>query len=181
MIGAPCPSLVSEDRYVSHILTLVLGGGMSSRLFQSVREVRGLVYTVFSVINPYIDSGYLSIYAGASTEQLRETIVATMDELKKIKNEPIGEEELERNKDQLKASLMLNLESTSSRMSSLAQQEMTFGKFTSPDEIIQCVEAVTAESVQRMANEIFQPEQLAVTVLGNLKGFKLDREQFRMA
>jgi predicted Zn-dependent peptidase len=104
-----------------------------------------------------------------------------MDELKKIKNEPIGEEELERNKDQLKASLMLNLESTSSRMSSLAQQEMTFGKFTSPDEIIQCVEAVTAESVQRMANEIFQPEQLAVTVLGNLKGFKLDREQFRMA
>ena len=180
VIGTPCPSLVSEDRYVSHILTLILGGGMSSRLFQSVREDRGLVYTVFSSINPYIDSGYLSIYAGASTEQLRETIVATMDELKKIKNELIGEEELERNKDQLKASLMLNLESTSSRMSSLAQQEMTFGKFMSPDEIIKRVEAVTSEAVLKMANEIFQTEQLAVTVLGNLKGFKLDREQFRV-
>jgi predicted Zn-dependent peptidase len=178
VIGAPCPSLVSEDRYVSHILTLILGGGMSSRLFQSVREDRGLVYTVFSSISPFIDSGYLSIYAGASTEQLPATIEATMNELKRIKNEPIGEEELTRNKDQLKSSLMLNLESTSSRMSSLAQQEMTFERFTSPDEIIESVEAVTAESVQRMANEIFQPDQLAVTVLGNLKGFKIQREQF---
>ncbi|MEP7273219.1 MAG: pitrilysin family protein, partial [Acidobacteriota bacterium] len=129
VIGMPCPSLLSEDRYVTHVLTLILGGGMSSRLFQSIREDRGLAYTVFSSISPFTDSGYLSIYAGASTEQLKETIVATMEELQRIKTEDVSEVELERNKDQLKSSLMLNLESSSARMSSLAQQEMTFGRF----------------------------------------------------
>lgn len=176
VIGVPCPSLVSEDRYVTNILTLILGGGMSSRLFQSIREDRGLVYTVFSSISPFSDSGYLSIYAGASTSQLRETIVATMEELRRIKGEEVTLEELERNKDQLKSSLMLNLESSSARMSSLAQQEMTFGRFFTPDEIIASVDAVTASDIHRLANEVFKPEMLAVSVLGNLDGFSLERD-----
>ncbi|MCI0665498.1 MAG: insulinase family protein, partial [Acidobacteria bacterium] len=162
VIGAPCPSSVSDDRYSANLLTVILGGGMSSRLFQSVREERGLVYTIFSSASPFRDCGYLSIYAGASTHQLGETIVATMNELSMIKEELIGEEELERNKDQLKSSLMLNLESTSSRMSSLAQQEMSFGRFISPDEIIGNVDSVTAHDARRVANEIFKPEALAL-------------------
>ena len=179
VIGAPCPSLVSEDRYVAYIMSSILGGGMSSRLFQSIREDRGLVYTVFSASSSFKDSGYLTIYAGASTEQLSETIDAAMAELRRIKEELVGSEELQRNKDQLKAGLMLNLESTSSRMSALAQQEMIFGHFISPDEIIAEVNAVTAEGVQRIANDIFKPETLAVTVLGNLDGFKVEREQLQ--
>jgi predicted Zn-dependent peptidase len=93
-----------------------------------------------------------------------------MKELRRIKAETVSEEELRRNKDQLKASLMLNLESTSSRMSSLAQQEMNFGRFISPDEIIERVDAVTAEEIGRLANEIFRTEAIAATVLGDLTG-----------
>jgi predicted Zn-dependent peptidase len=179
VIGVPCPSAMSDDRYSSNILTVILGGGMSSRLFQSVREDRGLVYTIFSSATPFRDCGYLSIYAGTSTEQLEETVDATMEELRLIKNELVSEEELRRNKDQLKASLMLNLESTSSRMSSLAQQEMTFERFISPDEIISHVDTVTANDIQRVAREIFNPGMMAVTVLGDLNGFTLDRSQLR--
>ena len=91
----------------------------------------------------------------------------------------VGAEELDRNKDQLKTSLMLNLESTSSRMSSLAQQEMVFGTFFSPDEIVARVDAVTAEDVRRLADEIFRPESLAVTVLGDLEGFEVERAQLQ--
>lgn len=177
VIGAPCPSALSEDRYVVGILSAVLGGGMSSRLFQSIREERGLVYTVFSSTNLFADCGYLTIYAGASTEQLAETIAATMDELRKIKEESIAADELERNKDQMKASLMLNLESTTSRMSSLAQHEMNFARFISPDEIIDQVDAVSAEDVRRLANQVFSSDALAVTVLGDLNGFMLDRPE----
>ncbi|MDX2034017.1 MAG: pitrilysin family protein [Blastocatellia bacterium] len=177
VIGAPCPSLVSEDRYAAQILSVALGGGMSSRLFQSVREDLGLVYTIFASITPFKDCGYLNIYAGASTEQLEETIEATMSELEALKKELVSAEELNRNKDQLKASLMLALESTSSRMSGLAQQEMTFGRFITPDEVIARVEAVTAEDLHRLANEIFRPELFGVIVLGDLKGFTLDRSQ----
>jgi predicted Zn-dependent peptidase len=170
VIGAPCPSLISEDRYVASILSAILGAGMSSRLFQSIREEKGLVYTVFSSVMAFKDCGYLDIYAATSTNRLGETIDAIMTELRRIKAEPVSEEELRRNKDQLKASLMLNLESTSSRMSSLAQQEMNFGRFISPDEIIERVDAVTAEEISRLANEIFRAEAIAASVLGDLTG-----------
>jgi predicted Zn-dependent peptidase len=184
VIGAPCPSLVSEDRYVANILSAILGGGMSSRLFQSIREDKGLVYTVFSSVTPFRDCGYLNIYAAASTDQLHETINATVEELRRIKEGPVTEDELRRNKDQLKSSLMLSLESTSSRMSALAQQEMTFGRFISPDEIIEGVDAVTADDITRLANDIFQSKALAITVLGDLGSgsgrFKFDHSDLRV-
>jgi len=170
VIGAPCPSIISEDRYVAGILSAILGAGMSSRLFQSIREEKGLVYTVFSSVMAFKDCGYLDIYAATSTDQLGETIDAIMEELRRIKAKAVSEEELRRNKDQLKASLMLNLESTSSRMSALAQQEMNFGRFISPDEIIEGVDAVTADEIGRLANEIFRAEAIAATVLGDLTG-----------
>lgn len=177
VIGVPCPSLSSDDRYVAYLMSTILGGGMSSRLFQSVREDRGLVYTIYAATNAYKDCGNLDIYAGASKEHLSRTIDATMAELRRLKREAVSREELERNKEQLKAGLILNLESTSSRMSSLAQQEITFGEFVSQDEVIAQVNAVTVEDVQRLAQAMFQPEAIAVTLLGNIRGFKLQRDQ----
>ena len=177
VIGAPCPPMASDDRYVAYLMSSILGGGMSSRLFQSVREDRGLVYTIFASTNAYRDCGYLNIYAGASKENLSRTIDATMAELRRIKKDVVSADELQRNKDQLKAGLILNLESTSSRMSSLAQQEITFSEFMPMDEVVRQVEAVTVEDIRRVANEVFQPEALAVTLLGNIRGFKLKRDQ----
>ncbi len=183
VIGAPCPSILSEDRYVADILSAILGGCMSSRLFQAIREDKGLVYTVFSSVTPFVDCGYLNIYAAASTDQLGETIGAVMEELKRIKTQPVSEDELSRTKEQLKASLMLSLESTSSRMSALAQQEINFGRFISTDEIIERLDAVTAEDLARLANEIFRAEKIAVTVLGDLVcasgKFTLDHSRLR--
>lgn len=176
VIGAPCPSAVSEDRYTCHLLSVILGGGMSSRLFQSVREDRGLVYTIYSAVNLFSDCGNLTIYAGTSPERLTETVEATMAEVRRLKSAPMEEEELHRNKEQLKASLVLNLESTSSRMSALAQQEMTHGRHLTTEEIMAGVEAVTPAAIHRLAGQIFDSSHLSATVLGELDEFTLGRE-----
>ena len=99
-----------------------------------------------------------------------------MEEFRSLKTQPIAEDELRRTKDHLKGSLLLSLESTSSRMSNLARQEMYFGRFFTPDEIIAAVEAVTRDQVQQLATEFFRPEQIGVTVLGPLDGFRLTRD-----
>ena len=177
VIGAPCPSLLSEDRYAVHLLAAILGGGMSSRLFQSVREDLGLVYSIFASVTPFRDCGYLNIYAGTSTEQMEGTIAATMKELRRFKRKGVPADELRRNQDQLKASLMLSLESSSSRMSSLGQQEMNFGHFVSPDETVARIDAVTTEDIRRLANDIFQTDAMAAVLLGPLGDLSLGRSQ----
>lgn len=175
VIGSKCPPAASEDRHGVSLLGVILGGGMSSRLFQSVREDRGLVYNIFASASPFRDCGYLSIYAAVSAGQIPRTIGAVMAELRRLKREHVGAEEMRRNKDQLKASLVLNLESTSSRMSSLASQEITFGRHIAPEELIDAIERVGAGDIRRLANELFDPEEMAVTVYGRLRGLKLDR------
>ncbi len=177
VLGARCPSLLSDDHYAVNVLCTILGGGMSSRLFQSVREDKGLVYTIFSALTEYVDTGFLSIYAGASAENIEATIAATVAELRRLKTDAISAAELQRNKDQLKTSLMLALESSSARMNALASQEMTWGEFQTPDEVIEHINKVTAEDVQRLANEIFQPERFAVTVLGEIDELTIERDQ----
>jgi len=179
VVGAPCPSLVSDDFYTATLLRVILGACMSSRLFQSIRAAHALAYTVFASINPFKDCAYLTIYAGTSPDQLEETLETTMMQVQQIKTDPVSEEELQRNKDQLKAVVRLNLESTSSRMSSLAQQEMNYGCFISPDQVIGEIESVTAEGLHRIANEIFQNDKLAVTLLGDLEDLEFDRSQLQ--
>jgi predicted Zn-dependent peptidase len=149
---------------------------MSSRLFQNIRERQGLAYAVFSELSPYRDTGCLSIYAGTSIESARRVVESILREFRELKQEPVSAEELRRAKDHLKGSLMLSLESTSSRMSNLARQEMYFGKFFTLDELVESIESVTADDVQRIAQRFFDPRQIAVTVLGNLNGFRLGRE-----
>lgn len=175
LLGFPCPSAVSEDRYAVNLLGQILGGGMSSRLFQSIREERGLVYAIDADINDFLDCGFLSIYAGASTEQLNETIGAIMAEVERIRTETVGEEELRRNKVQLKTAFRLDQESSSSRMGRLAGDEIYFGRYFSPEEVVARFDAVSGEDLRRVAEDIFRPERLALTVLGNLEGFTLDR------
>jgi len=150
---------------------------MSSRLFQNIREKQGLVYAIFSGLNSYRDTGCLSIYAGTSLETAEKVVDLVVEELRNLKRHPVDAEELRRAKDHLKGSLMLSLESTSSRMSNLARQELHFGKYFSLDEMINSIEQVTAEQVQEVATAFFDTRQIALTVLGNLDGFKVTRER----
>ena len=149
---------------------------MSSRLFQNIREKQGLAYAVFSELNPYRDTGCLSIYAGTSIESVRQVIESILKEFQQLKQDRIAEEELRRAKDHLKGSLMLSLESTSSRMSNLARQEMYFGRFFSLDELVESIEIVSAADIQLISQKFFDQKQIALTVLGNLEGFKIARE-----
>ncbi len=176
-VGVPAYPIAHDRRYPSYILNTLLGGGMSSRLFQNVRERQGLVYAIYSELNPYRDTGCLSVYAGTSRESASKVVESIVQELRNLKSDAIPEEEVRRAKDQLKGSLMLSLESSTARMSNLARQEMYFDRFFGLDEIIQRIEAVTADDLVAMANEFFYTDKIAVTVLGNLEGLKITREQ----
>jgi predicted Zn-dependent peptidase len=155
-----------DDRYLSYIMNTVLGGSMSSRLFQNVRERRGLAYAVFSGLSAYRDAGNITIYAGCSNKAVPELVDVCVEELRGMKKEPVGEAELRRAKDHLKGSLMLSLENTASRMSHLARQEIYFDRHFGLDETLAGVERVTAEDVQRVARDLFANGSLAATVLG---------------
>ena len=137
------------------MLNTVLGGSMSSRLFQNVREKRGLAYAVFSGLSAYRDAGSMTIYAGCANDAVGELIDVVIAELRRMKDEPLPESELRRAKDHLKGSLMLNLESTSSRMSHLARQEIYFDRQFGLDETLEGVERVTPDDVQRVARDLF--------------------------
>jgi predicted Zn-dependent peptidase len=170
-LGAPCYPQAHADRYVSYILNTVLGGSMSSRLFQNIREKRGLAYSISSGAAAYADAGVLSIYAGTGLEVVNKVVQLTVEEIKRLKDEPVPAEELRRAKDQLKGSLVLSLESSGSRMSHLARQEIYFGRQFSLDQIMAGVEQVEADDIQRVANELFR-DRLAMSLLGNLKGYR---------
>jgi predicted Zn-dependent peptidase len=176
-IGVPSHPIAHEARFASYILNTLLGGGMSSRLFQNIRERQGLAYAIYSDLNPYRDTGCLSIYAGTSRESASKVVQSVVSEFKKLKSEVVPEEELRRSKDQLKGSLMLSLESSTARMSNLARQDMYFDRFYGMDELIEKIEAVTAKDLQEMANDFFRTESIAVTVLGNLDKLKISRDQ----
>src|SRR3989442_2291596 len=176
-IGVPSYPIAPEKRYASYVLNTLLGGGMSSRLFQNIRERQGLAYAIYSDLNPYRDTGCLGVYAGTSPESAAQGVRSVGSEFRQLKTEPVPEEELRRAKDQLKGSLMLSLESSTARMSNLARQEMYFDRFYGLDELIEKIESVTAEELQGLANEFFQTDSIAVTVLGNLNGLKLTRDQ----
>src|SRR6266403_691627 len=174
-IGVPSLPIAHERRFGIAVLNNLLGGGMSSRLFQNIREKRGLAYAVFSEITPYSDAGMFTVYAGTAKETVGEVLDLTLAEFRSMKESLVSEEELLRAKNHLKGSLMLSLESTSSRMSNLARQELYFGKFYSLEEILAAIDAVTRDQLQSLANQFFQPDRIAVTVLGPTNGFKLDR------
>jgi predicted Zn-dependent peptidase len=176
-LGVPAIAMADRRRYAATVLNNILGAGMSSRLFQNIREKQGLAYSVFSDLNPYRDAGLLSVYAGMALETAEQLVRSVLAEFRSLKEQPVTDEELRRSKAHLKGSLLLSLESTSARMANLARQHLYFNRFFSPEEVIAAIEAVTRDELQQIAQEFFRPERLAATVLGNLNGFALTRNQ----
>ncbi len=166
-----------HDRYVIYVLNTLLGGSMSSRLFQNIREKRGLAYSVGSGLSAYRDAGLFTIYAGCSNEAVSEVIDLCVEELRNVKSAPVPEAELQRSKDHLKGSLMLSLENTASRMSHLARQEIYFDRQFGLDETLSGIERVTQDDVQRVAADLFRNGSLAATVLGNVNGLQIPVER----
>jgi predicted Zn-dependent peptidase len=172
VLGTVAPPQSHADRYASYVLNTVLGGTMSSRLFQVIREKRGLVYSVFSSLSCYRDAGNLTIYAATSPQNTSQVVELAVEELRRVRREPITEGELRRAKDHLKGSIMLALEGTGSRMSQLARHEMYFGRQISLDEILGGIEAVTRQDVTSLAGLMFEDRPLALTAIGNLEGYQ---------
>jgi predicted Zn-dependent peptidase len=176
VLGVPSYPLAHERRYAASLLNVILGGGMSSRLFQNIRERQGLAYAIESDLSPYTDSGVFSVYAGTSRESAAQLIRSVGDEFRTVRADGVSTEELRRAKDHLKGSMMLSLESTSSRMSNLARQAMYLHRFISLDEMLASIEAVTREEVHAIARDFFEPGRITLTVLGSLNGFRATRD-----
>jgi predicted Zn-dependent peptidase len=176
-LAVPAPPVASPARYTAYLLNSILGGGMSSRLFQSIREDRGLAYSIYSELNPFRDTGTLAVYAGCAAANVPQVLQLTLAEFTRIKREPVTDEELDRAKNQIKGNMVLGLETSGSRMSSLARQQMYWGRFFSLDEITAEIDRVIPADIQSLANDLLQPDNLAMTLLGNLGPFKLTRPE----
>ena len=180
ILASPFPSARDEDRYAASLLGSVVGGGTSSRLWQRIREERGLAYSVGAAGSHFTDAGLFQIYAGTSPEHLDEVLDLSLAELRRALREPVGDDELRLVKDQAVASILLGLESTSARAGSLARQEIIHGRRIPPEEIIARIEAVTPEDLRRVASEFFRTDALALGALGDLNGFRVDRARLEV-
>jgi predicted Zn-dependent peptidase len=167
-LSLPGCSLEDENLYAMVILNNLVGGGMSSRLFQEIREKRGLAYSIFSYHSAHMDSGLFTIYAGTAPKQTEEVMKVMMDLLSDVANHGLTDVELKRGKEQLKGSLILSLESTSSRMNRLGKNELMLGKHYSLDEIIQRIEAVQLNQIKKLSSDLFS-HPFALAMVGNPK------------
>jgi len=180
IIAAPWPSATSNDRYVASMLGTIIGGSTSSRLWQSIREERGLAYAIGAGGSTFTDIGVFTIYAGASPGHIDEVLDLSLKELRRAVREPAAEDELKLAKEQAISTILLSLESSSARVGALARQEIVHGRRIPPDEIIKRIEAVTREDMLSLAQAHFTTESLAVGALGNLNGFAVDRSRLEI-
>lgn len=167
VLGFPSVGYNDPDYYAALMLSLLLGGGMSSRLFQEIREKRGLVYSVYSFNAPFLDGGVFGIYAGTGEKECAELVPVTLEELKKVQKS-VGKDELARACAQLKASLLMSLESTGSRCEQIARQLQLFGRLIPVAETVARVEAVTTDDIRRVATRIFT-QKPTLAALGPVK------------
>lgn len=165
-LGLPGLPLTHRDRYGAHALNTLLGGGVSSRLFQEVREKRGLVYSIYSHLAGFKDAGMLTVYAASSPKAIRLVVQLTVEELRRLKDRGVRSGELERAVNQMKGSILLGLESTNSRMSRLVRDEIYFGRFFSLEEILNEIGKVSKRQIRRLSEELLDPRNLSLTVLG---------------
>ncbi len=168
------------DRYPLFVLNALLGGTMSSRLFQKIREERGLAYSVYSAVNAFRDTGLMMVYAATSPSRGNEVVRLILDEIRSLRDKGPDPRETEVAKEHLKGSLMLSLESTVSRMSNLARQEIYFGRQFNLGEMIRRIEEVTPESIHRVAWRLFRDGQIAAAAVGRLGRLRLSRERLRL-
>ena len=176
VMGFPGVSHTAPERYALFLLNDMIGGSMSSRLFQEIRERQGLVYSIHSGVQAFRDTGTLYIYAATDPANFSKVLKSTLKEIRELKKHGISTDELERTKEHLKGSLMLSLESTSSRMNRLAKHEMHLGSFLTMDAMLEAIDRVRHEEVQALVNEILDEERLAVTTYGPLDRRNLPRE-----
>ena len=181
IIATPWVSSANERRYAASLLIGVLGDGNSSRLWQTIREKRGLAYSVGASANSFEDCGVFSIYAGCSPEKLLEVVDLAIDELRRLRSEGVTLNELNLIKEQTIASVLLGLEDSSVRAANLAQMEITHGRQISVEETLAKIEAVTIDEIQEIAREFFRTEQIALAALGNLNGLKIRRERLSVS
>jgi predicted Zn-dependent peptidase len=180
VIAAPWPDAKSNDRYAASLLASVVGGGTSSRLWQTIREERGLAYSVGAGGSTFSDVGVFTIYAGTSPEHLDEVLDLSLQEMRRVVAESVSAEELKLAKDQAISSILLGLESSSARVSALARQEIIHGRRISTAETIEKIEAANADDLQRVARKFFTSESLGLGALGNLNGFRVDRSRLKI-
>ena len=165
-LSMPALPYSTERRYVQGTIEAILSSGMSSRLFQEIREKRALVYSVYGYFRPYVDVGQGVVYAGTDLERVEETVSAAVEELRKLRDERVPEEELERTKRLRRGRLLMGLEDSRSVASWLGSQEITYGEIRTPEQVVEKIEAVTAEEVQELARELFRPEKMSLALVG---------------
>jgi predicted Zn-dependent peptidase len=176
VMGYPGVSHTAPERYALFLLNDVIGGSMSSRLFQEIRERQGLVYSIHSGVQAFRDTGTLYVYAATDPANFSKVLKSTLKEIRELKKHGISADELERTKEHLKGSLMLSLESTSSRMNRLAKHEMHLGVFLTMDAMLEAIDRVRHEEVQALVDEVLDEDRLAVTTYGPLDRRNLPRE-----
>jgi len=166
IIGTPGISITDSRRYTFSLMNTLLGGNMSSRLFQQIRERRGLAYAVYSFFTSYADTGMFAVYAGVAPDNVNETIRLIIKEMGSLKNKQVSNDELSRAKEFTKGNLVLASESSENQMVRLAQNEFNLGRQTPLKEIVAKIEAVTTEDILELARSLFQLRQPCLTVLG---------------
>jgi len=174
-LGAQGTSMVEEERYCCSILNVILGGSMSSRLFQEVREKRGLAYSIYSFLSSQTDTGMMGIYGAVRPNNIKETLELIRQELRRLTREPISDAELRAAKEHIKGGIYLAAENTDNRMSRLAKNEIIFGRFVPYEEIEAGLEKVSVEDLQALAQKIFQAEVMSLVLLGQVDGLSVDR------
>lgn len=165
-VGTPGLKLDDENIYVFQIINTILGGGLSSRLFQEIREKRGLVYSVYSYHSSYHDTGLFCVYAGLSKQNVEQVMDLIFKQVKDIRVNGVKTEEMQRAKDQIKGNLYLSLENVSTRMSRLGKSQLYLGKVVPPEEIVQKVNRVSAQDVREVVREFLKPEKFSLASIG---------------
>jgi len=169
----------SSKRYPLYVLNTVLGGNMSSRLWQRVREKEGLAYSIFSAVNSFLDCGFLMVYVATNPKQGDKVLELIIEEMRRLKKEPPTREEIHVAKENLKGSLMLSLESSSSRMMNLARQEIYYGRQFDLAEMLRGLDRVRPSHLADLADELFDRDTAALAVLGKVARFRSDRRSLR--
>ena len=168
VLGCPAPSSLSPRRYASFVMNAVLGGSMSSRLFQEIREKRGLAYAIHSYLTPYTDAGMLGIYVGTGEAHVREVVGVILDELMRLTRDPLSERELHSAKELIKGNFLLSMESTDNRMTRLAKNEIYFSKDIPTEEVIAGIDAVSTDEIRTLAGELFNPSVIGLAAIGRI-------------
>lgn len=168
IVGAVAPPITSHLRYTALLMNAVLGGSASSRLFQEIREKRGLAYSIYSYYVPYSDEGIFGIYAGTSDEKVKDVIVLILEELDRLKKYLVTGKELCSARELIKGNMLLSMESTDNRMTRLAKNEIFFGRDVPMEEIIENIEQVSREDITALANDVFRTDVLSLAAVGKV-------------